>query len=106
MRQRDFAFLDQLHEDNRGDRLCHRGDTENGVLFQRLTGASITLNRKVGNLVAAPDQQRRMGKFSAVEIFRLKIRGYALQPVGKEAKLCGVRCCQHISAKSVPKVGG
>ena len=93
----DFSLLDQLHEGDRGDRLGHAGDAENGIMIDaRRPG--------VCHFIAAPDQQRAERQLPAVEIFGLDMCADAGQPIGEEAEF---ECCAaiaHINAPSAPRV--
>ena len=68
--ERDAAFLDQHHEGDRGDRLGHRIDAEDGVVLDRRLALEVgkALHRAMDHLAAAVDQKLRPRKAAGIDI--------------------------------------
>jgi hypothetical protein len=68
--ERDAAFLEQHHEGDRGDRLGHRIDPKDRVVFHDGFAFDVgkTLHRAVHHLAAAIDQELRPRKAAGLDI--------------------------------------
>jgi hypothetical protein len=73
--ERDAAFLEQHHEGHRRDRLGHRIDAKNGVVFHGRFALEVgkALHRAVDDLAAAVDQKLRSREAAGVDISVLQM---------------------------------
>jgi hypothetical protein len=87
----ELALFDQHHRRDRDDRLGHRRQAEDRVLFHRdLLLAILVADRlDIGRLVVARDHQHRARQFAAIDISLIGLRN-ALQPRRRKAQLLGL----------------
>ncbi len=73
--QRDAAFLDQHHERYRRDRLGHRVDAEDRVVFGRNVALHVgePLHGRMGDLAAPIDEGLRAGEPARIDILPLQM---------------------------------
>jgi hypothetical protein len=74
--ERDAAFLEQHHEGHAGDRLGHRIDAENGVVFHGRFALDVgkALHRAVDDLTAAVHQELGAWKAAGIDVTVLEMR--------------------------------
>jgi len=90
--QHDLAFFRQDHRADRGERLGHRVDAEDGVLGHRSAARGISRAERleVCDAALARDDRHRAGKLLRLD---LGLQGLAdpAEPIGREADLFGAR---------------
>ena len=74
--QRDAPFLHQHHEGHGGERLCHRVDAKNRVVFHRRLALDVgeALYGAVDHLAAAINQHLGSWKAAGVDVTVLEMR--------------------------------
>ena len=73
--ERDAAFLDQHHEGHARERLGHRIDAEDGVVFDRRLALEIgkALHGRMDDLAAAIDQELRARETAGIDVALLQV---------------------------------
>ena len=103
---RDLALLDQHHEGDRGDRLGHRGDTEDRAFVDRFVGslARGALAAEMDDLVVAADEDLGVRQLACVEVARLDEAIEPLEAGGVEAMLLGGLDLHRVSSSTTGDV--